>query len=440
MVMKLRMMLWGVIVVGLAAISVQAFDWPQWRGANRDAKAADFKTPATWPKELNKQWSVTVGDGVATPSLAGDKLYVFSRQENQEILRCLNAADGKEAWNATYSTRGADGPAQGFAGPRATPAVIDGKVVTLSVRGTVSCYDAAAGKLLWRNEEYNGSAPRFYTSSSPIVEEGICVVQVGGEGKGAILALDLSTGSQKWKWDGDGTAYASPIIHSVEGVKEVVAETAKNIVGIGLADGKLLWQIAFPVEGGRGYNSSSPVADGATVIFGGSNRGTRAVQIVKEGDKFSPQELWTNKDNSVMYNTPVLTNGLLFGLSSSDKLYCINEKTGKTAWTESLLQSATSSAQPPPGKTPPAKGAPGKGMGGRGMRAGGGYGSIVEVGSALVALTPQGRLLVFAPSDSGYRNLASYKVAAGETYAYPVLDGNRIFIKDKDAVTLWTVE
>ena len=56
-----------------------AQDWPQWRGSNRDA-ATQFKAPKTWPKELTKKWKVTVGDGVATPALVGDKLYVFSRQ------------------------------------------------------------------------------------------------------------------------------------------------------------------------------------------------------------------------------------------------------------------------------------------------------------------------------------------------------------------------
>src|SRR5438876_5623138 len=118
----------------LAVISLVSFsatgsaqDWPQWRGPNRDAKAADFKAPKTWPKELTKKWKVTVGDGVATPALVGDKLYVFTREGSDEVIRCLNAADGKEIWKDKYETGGATGPAQGFPGPRASPAVADGK-------------------------------------------------------------------------------------------------------------------------------------------------------------------------------------------------------------------------------------------------------------------------------------------------------------------------
>src|SRR6266513_774811 len=78
-------------IISLVASAGFAQDWPQWRGANRDAKAADFKAPKTWPKELTQKWKVTVGEGVATPSLVGDKLYVCSRQEGSEITRCLDA-------------------------------------------------------------------------------------------------------------------------------------------------------------------------------------------------------------------------------------------------------------------------------------------------------------------------------------------------------------
>ena len=48
------------------------------------------------------------------------------------------------------------------------------------------------------------------------------------------MAYDLATGKEKWKWAGDGTAYASPILDTVDGGKEIVAETSSNIVGIGV--------------------------------------------------------------------------------------------------------------------------------------------------------------------------------------------------------------
>ncbi len=98
---------------GLFFAAGGAADWPQWRGPNRDAKVADFKAPNTWPEELKQQWKITVGDGVATPALVGDKLYVFSREGSDEVLRCLDAGTGKEIWKDNYAAK----PASGAASP-----------------------------------------------------------------------------------------------------------------------------------------------------------------------------------------------------------------------------------------------------------------------------------------------------------------------------------
>ncbi len=141
-----------------------AEDWPQWQGANRDAKSPAFTAPQEWPKALNQKWKVDVGDGVATPALVGDKLYVFSRQQGSEITRCLDSATGKELWQDKYDAQGASGPASGFSGPRSSPAVSDGKVITFGVRGTLSCLDAATGKKLWRKDDFQAQPP---TSTLP---------------------------------------------------------------------------------------------------------------------------------------------------------------------------------------------------------------------------------------------------------------------------------
>src|SRR5690349_2433478 len=127
-----------------------AADWPQWRGPNRDAVVANFTAPATWPKELQKKWSTPVGAGVATPSLVGDKLYAFGYQNGNEVIRCLDAGTGKELWKNEYSARPAGGPARDFPAARASPAVAEGKVVTLGVQGTLSCLDSEKGTVVWR--------------------------------------------------------------------------------------------------------------------------------------------------------------------------------------------------------------------------------------------------------------------------------------------------
>jgi outer membrane protein assembly factor BamB len=432
-------------VMLLCANSARAQDWPQWRGPHRDAKTTGFNAPETWPKELTQKWKVTVGSGDATPALVGDKLYIFSRQGDDEVIRCLDAASGKEIWQDKYSAVAVTRPADAHPGPRSSPAVADGKVVTLGVGGVLSCYDAGSGKLLWRKDEIQGY-PRFFTSSSPIIVDGLGIAQLGGSKNGAIVAYDLATGDQKWKWTGDGTAYASPVLLTVNGNKLIIAETEGKIVAVNAADGKLAWQTPFRTR----YNAAGPIVDGQTLVYVGDNNlpGVTDVKIEKEGDGFVSKELWSNKETTVQFNTPVVKDGLVFGLSQGNQFFCMNAQNGKTLWTAPAGQAP--GARPAAGGAPQGQGGlqggPQRGQGGRGGRGGGGrlgggggYGSIVDAGSVLLALTPSSRLIVFEPSDKEFKQLASYKIADSQTYAYPVVAGNRIYVKDQDSVILWTI-
>jgi outer membrane protein assembly factor BamB len=414
---------WTVALLACCS-EAAAQDWPQWRGAGRDARVTDFAPPAAWPETLTAGWKVSVGDGVATPALVGGKLYVFARQDGQEILRCLDAETGKELWKDGYEVAGADGPARSYAGPRSSPTVAQGKVLTLGVRGHVSCLDAASGKLLWRKTDLD-AWPRFYTSSSPIVVGELCIVQLGSESEGAVVAYDLASGERRWTWSEEGTAYASPVLLDIDGATQVVVETSKSVVGLTAASGELVWQTPFVVRG-RGYNAATPIVAGGRLILTGSGRGTRLAALEKQGERYVVTETWSNEEQSVQYNTPVVVDGLLYGLSDANELFCVDLADGKTCW-----------------KVPIAK-AQGDGeedAGGRGGRRGGGgrggYGSVVAAGGVLFALSPSGELVVFGPGKAEYQELARYAVADGGTYAYPIIAGKRIYVKDRDSVAVW---
>ena len=169
-------------------------DWTQWRGDHRNGMASGFQAPDEWPEALTKKWSVEVGNGVASPSIKGQRVYVIALQDGDEIMRCLDASSGDEIWRDQYEAVAASGAARGFPGTRASPAIADGKVVTLGVNGTVSCWDAESGELSWRNNDHVGEVPRFSTSSSPMIVNGLCVLQFGSESNGGIVAYDLDFG------------------------------------------------------------------------------------------------------------------------------------------------------------------------------------------------------------------------------------------------------
>ena len=363
--------------------------------------------PQKWPGELTQKWKVTVGAGDATPALMGDRLFVFARQGEDEVTLCLNSGDGTEIWRNKYTAQALSGPAARHPGPRSSPTVAEGKVVTLGAGGILSCLDAATGKEVWRKDEFAKAVPQFYTAMSPIIVDGMCIAHLGGKDNGAIIAFDLATGSQKWTWGGDGPAYASPVLMTVDGKKQIVGMTDKSVVGVGVADGKLLWQIPA-VPQGRFYNSATPVVDGPRVIYTGQGQGTKAVTVEKKGDGFEARELWSNAELGTGYDTPVLKDGFLYGLSDRGNFFCMNARTGQAAWADTNRLSN--------------------------------FGAILDAGPVLLALPEKSGLIAFKPSDKQYEELARIKVSETPIYAHPVVAGNRIFVKDQDSLTLWTIE
>jgi outer membrane protein assembly factor BamB len=396
-------------VVLVVAGSVFAQDWPQWRGPNRDDCVSGFTAPQAWPTEFKQVWKATVGAGCATPALVGDKLYVFTRQGDEEVTQCLNAADGKAQWKDAYAAQAVTPPANRHPGPRSSPAVADGKVVTLGVGGVLSCLDAATGKVLWRKDPFPKVVPQFFTGMSPIIVDGMAIAYLGGAGNGALIAFDLASGDEKWRWGDEGPEYGSPVLLTADGVKQIVTPTEKSLVGVAVADGKLLWQVPS-VPARMAYNAATPIMDGQTVIYGGKGRGTKAFKIEKKGDGFVATELWSNADLAPQFNTPVLNDGFLFGQSDRGFLYCIDAKTGTTAWTDATV------------------------------RGSGGFAAILNAGSCLLALPNDSQLIVYKPNAKQYEEVAKIKVADTPTYAHPVLAGNRLFVKDQDALAMLTIQ
>ncbi len=396
----------AVAALFVTGCTLPSQDWPQWRGANRDGKSSAFAAPDTWPTNLTQQWKIQVGKGDASPALVGANLYVFARQETNEVLFCLDAATGKAKWQSAYPANYVvTGPPSRHPGPRSSPVVAGGKVCTLGVGGILSCFNAATGAVLWRKQstnDYLGIPYQTDTSMSPIVADGLCVAQVGKATNGAVIAFDLGSGKPKWKWAGDGPANSSPMTMTVAGKKQLVIVTAKFLVGLDPADGKLLWQVPFATN--LMGNNLTPIIAGDTVIFAGPAKGMSAVKIEALGGAWAATPLWSATNLATHFTTPVLKDGLLY--SFSERLFCADAQNGAILWDKAVNL--------------------------------GQYASLVDAGKVMLALGTKGELLVFEPGKT-YTPLARYTVGDSDTWTHPVVAGNRIYIKDSQTVGLWIV-
>ena len=404
--MKIIKMLSAITVLVLLVMNAKgllAQDWPQWRGVDRDGKAIEYKAPEQWPAELAKKWSVHVGAGDASPVIVGEKLYVFARQDDAEILLCLNAADGKELWRSANPAPDVKGPAGSHPGPRSTPTVAEGRVVTLGAGGILTCTDAKAGKVVWRKEKFS-SVPDFFTSMSPIVVDGLCVAHLGGKDDGVVVAFDMSSGAEKWRWAQDAPTYSSPVVVTIHGKKQIVLYSDKNLLSFDPASGALLWSIPTPTER-RFYSCGTPIIKNNRIIITGQGLGTKAVEI-GAAPGYAVKELWSNAEYGISFNTPILANGLLYGIEASKgHLYCIDASNGKTAWADTIRLDR--------------------------------FGSVIDAGSALFASSAKADLAAFAPTSEKFIKLAHYKVSEKAMYAHPIVADKKVYVKDEDTLSLF---
>ena len=399
----------AALFLGPALASAQ--DFPQWRGPNRDGVLEGFAVPTTWPKELKQQWQVTVGEGHSTPVVGQGKVYVLARQQEEEVVLCLDLNNGKLLWRQSYAAPYQVNPvaASHGKGPKSTPTLVEGKLFTFGISGILSCFDAATGAVRWRAEfskKYKATSPLYGTALSPLVAKGMCIVHVGGHDQGALMAFDADTGRVKWSYEGDGPAYASPILATLAGESQIVTQTQENVVGVAAATGRLLWRVPFKTD--YEQNIVTPVISGDLVIVSGYGQPPQALHVEKTGEQFQARQVWQAQAHAMYMSSPVLKDKLLFGMvHRGERLFCLDVETGKMLW---------------------------EGEGRLGSNV-----ALLRAADVLLLLTTKSKLIVARADGRKYEPLVEYKVAATPTWAHPVPVGRRILIKDSTTLTAWSL-
>ena len=92
-----------LIVSILVADLVLAEDWPRWRGAHQDGISQEKGLLKQWPAEGPKRlWTAKLGGGFSSMVVFDGKVCTQTREKNQEVVVCMDAATGKEIWRYNY--------------------------------------------------------------------------------------------------------------------------------------------------------------------------------------------------------------------------------------------------------------------------------------------------------------------------------------------------
>ena len=182
-------------------VAVQAEDWPQWRGPNRDGAWAESGILESFPAEgLKIRWRMPVGLGWSSPVVSQGKVFVTDVQLEtrpaQERVHCFDEATGKSLWTYAYEAEYPDLPPENRSTPAATPIVEAGKLYMIGGNGHVHCLETATGKPAVGKESWtrNSKSKPLSCRPSPLIEGDLLILLTGGKPGACVIALEKNSG------------------------------------------------------------------------------------------------------------------------------------------------------------------------------------------------------------------------------------------------------
>ena len=400
-------------------------DWPSFLGPTHNSVSSETRLSRQFPPPL--VWELPTGSGYASPAIVGDRLVYLHRIGDEEVVECLHPETGAIHWRLRYPTAYRD--RYGYNnGPRASP-VIDaatGLVCTVGAEGQLNTIDLASGRVVWRRDlrvDYDVSQDFFGTSSTPLIDAGRLIVNVGAPGGPTVAAFDLATGDEVWRAGSEwGASYASPIPATVHGERRVFVfaggesqPPSGGLLSIDPATGAI--DFAFPWRS-RTYesvNAACPVIFDNQAFITASYRAGGALITVNRD--FTHDIAWTTQEFALHYNTPIHRDGYLYGFDGRNmgdaSLACVDAATGEIVWREVPEWQETVV----------------QGDRERQLLMGTARGSLLAADGQFLCLGELGHLLWMDLTPSGYREVSrAWLFAARESWNLPVLSRGLLYL------------
>ncbi len=397
------------LLFALHTLVAQAADWPRWRGPNGDGHVpAGSAVIEKLPAEIKSVWRIKVGEGLASPVVAGGKVFCFDAVDGKETLRALDANTAGELWRATIDDTFRD--QQGPAGPRCTPVVDGERVYAASCKGELQCLTTKDGKLVWRANYVQvfqavfigekGPVPgaaRHGNNGSPLIQGDRLYACVGGTNGASVVCFDKRTGKVIWKSQNDQAGYAPPVI-TPQG--HLLAFTVDGLLGLRASNGDFLFRI--PIKTAYARHVTTPVWFEDVAVVSSHQVGMLGIKISATGTNVTADTAWVSKDAAMNFSSPVAVGRHLYGLGPRKNLVCVDIPTGQLKWSQDGY--FTTSADKA-------------------------HGAFIVMGNNILALTDGGELVMFAADPDAFKELGRVQVCA-INWCNPAYADGRLYLRD----------
>jgi outer membrane protein assembly factor BamB len=433
---SLDVFLWLAIMFLFIAGSCQGqqpeakHDWSQWLGPERlGVWHLDISKDTLVDSDLRKLWEVPVGTGYSGPTVSDGRVYLMDYitvSPNRERVLCLDADNGNILWIHEYECSYSVGYPTG---PRASVLLHEGRAYSFGTMGDIYCLDAVTGKVLWYIDgaiTFDIRLPVWGLSASPLVENDLLIIQLGGSPDACLVALDKETGEEVWRALDDEASYSAPIVIDQAGKRVLVCWTGDNLVGLNPETGGLYWKV--PYERSRGImNIATPVYASPYIFLSSFWDGSMLISLSQ--DTQEAELVWKragrNERNTdalhACMSTPVIYGDYVYGIDSYGELRCLELLTGDRVWADTTLV--------PHGRWANAH--------------------LVTQGDKTWAFNELGELILAELSQDGFKDLGRvelvkpFKVSPnpreGVNWAHPAFAGRRIYARSDAMLVCYEV-
>ena len=390
-------------MIGVAGETI-AGDWPQILGPNRDGQAIG-ETISAWTKSPAIRWRFPCGAGYAGVAVASEKVLLWHRLDDQEVLDCLSVKDGRRLWRTTFPAIYRGG-VDADRGPRSVPVIQGDQGFVYGAAGDLHAVALESGTKAWSRElriDHEAEDGYFGAGSSPIVVGDMIITAIGGRNGAGLVAVNTSDGKTRWTAVNEQVSYASPVIMHVGNETRVIAMMSLKTVMIDPVTGKVISQFDFGRRGPT-VNAATPLVDGTQLFVTSSyNVGCRKLDMASE----PPTDLWKNRDGiSSQYSTPVRVGDWLYAINGREDvgdagLMCARWTDGNVAWGRSNFGTA----------------------------------HLIAAGDRVLAQVTNGRLELFAAEPKSFRQLAVADLPEGTYRSLPALADGFLYCRRTTSAT-----
>jgi outer membrane protein assembly factor BamB len=334
------------VILVLAAVTLAAEDWPQFRGPTGQGHATERGLPLEWSESHNILWKSPVpGFGWSSPVVAGGKVWITTVVEMKNerrvtaSLRALayDVETGREVVNTEVfqiTELGVINPKNSRASP--TP-IVDGEKVYVHFGADGTAALSTSGQVLWttrlpyESQHGNGGSPTLYRD--------LLIVNCDGNGGDAyVVALDTATGKIRWKTPRRrpaDQAYSTPLAITVGERDEIVSVGAYRAAAYDPATGQEIWRVSY----GDGFSNVPRPVFGRGLVYIATGFQTPTLIAVRpdgKGDVTRTHVAWTITRGAPYTPSPVLVGEDLYFVSDTGVLTLADASSGQTLWQQRL--------------------------------------------------------------------------------------------------------